>query len=247
MAKKPVIGIAGELITEDFQPVLGFTYEYTRNNYSRAIIENGGIPCYLPVNRDYCIIKEQIDLCDGLLIPGGLDVNPLFYNREPLPKLEATIPMTDEFQIRIIHEAIATCKPILGSCRGCQVLNVALGGTLFQDTTYATSTPLQHSQLTQLDEVAHSVSLVKGSILYDLFGTELLVNTFHHQCCNELGEDLELVGTSPDGIVEAIERKGEVFVVGVQWHPEMLLDGNKSMAPLFSRFIKEAEKYKMLR
>lgn len=238
MKRLPVIGIAGELITETIPPVIGFQYEYTRNNYARAIELSGGIPCYLPVTSSPDVAREQIRLCDGMLIPGGLDVNPLIYNEQPLPLLEATIPRTDRFQLTLIDEALKLGIPILGSCRGNQILNVAFGGTLYQDVSYATPNPLQHSQLTQLDNPAHSITIFEDTILYDLFGRNLDVNTFHHQSINQVGEGLKVTAVAPDGIIEGIQLVDHRFVVGVQWHPEMLIDAESTMLPLFKRFIK---------
>lgn len=241
MRKKPVIGIAGELITETTPPVIGFQYEYTRNNYARAIVRAGGIPCYLPVTDTPGMAQEQASIVDGLLIPGGLDVNPLFYRSEPLPLLEATIPRTDRFQLALIDAALDIGIPILGSCRGIQILNVAFGGTLYQDVSYATPDPLQHSQLTQLDNPAHSIRIYEDTILYELYGPDLLVNTFHHQSVNQLGCGLRITAVAPDGVIEGIQLNSDLFVVGVQWHPEMLIDvEEQNMLPLFRRFILEA-------
>lgn len=238
--KKPIIGIAGDVFINTKAPVIGAEYDYFRNNYSKAIIEGGGIPLYIPVVDDISVLINQISACDGILIPGGEDVNPLFYGEEPKPLLQSTIPRVDRFQIHLIKEALKSNKPILTICRGTQILNVAFGGTLYQDISYASDNPIQHNQLTQLYDVTHSVEITKHSILYKLFGQSLLVNSAHHQSINKLGNGLFVTALASDGIVEGIELKGDKFVVGVQWHPEMLLNNNSNMILLFREFIKEA-------
>lgn len=240
MKQKPIIGIAGDVITVNFEPVVGFQYEYTRNNYATALVKAGGVPCYLPVVDEKTVIKEQINMVDGLMIAGGEDVNPLFYKKQPLPLLKTTIPRVDRYQIELIIEAIRQRKPILGSCRGNQILNVALGGSLFQDESYAVPNPLQHSQLTQLDKVAHTVYIKPYTALYQLFGSVHSVNTFHHQSINKLGKGLKITAVAPDGVIEGVQAYGDLFIVGVQWHPEMILEGRHSMLPLFNAFVKEA-------
>lgn len=239
MKRKPVIGIAGELILETVPPVIGFKYEYTRNNYALAIELAGGLPIYLPVTKNPSLIADQANLCDGLLIPGGLDVNPLFYDEEPLPLLETTIPETDAYQLKLIQEAYAHHLPMLAVCRGHHILNVAFGGTLYQDVSYASPNPLQHHQITQLNQLAHTIQIYNDSILYELFGEDLTVNSAHHQCVQALGPDMFITAKAPDGIIEGTQLSTRPFVIGVQWHPEMLIEPPvDTMLPLFRRFVR---------
>lgn len=235
--KKPIIGIAGDIFIENKVPVIGCEYDYFKNNYAEAIINGGGIPIYIPVVYDISILMDQLSICDGLLVPGGQDINPLMYGEEPKPLLQSTIPKVDKFQILLIKYALSSNKPILTICRGTQILNVALGGTLYQDISYAVNNPIQHNQLTELCNVSHSIEINKTSLLYKLFGEYLLVNSAHHQCINKLGTGLSISALAPDGIVEGIESKNNKFVVGVQWHPEMLLGNESNMIPLFQKFI----------
>lgn len=240
MIRKPIIGIAGELTIGTESPVIGYYYENTRNSYAQSVICAGGIPFYVPVSSDPLIIKEQANIIDGLLLPGGTDVYPLIYDNEPLPLLEATVPMTDKFQLQLIDDIFNLGKPILGTCRGNQILNVYFGGTLYQDVSYATPSPLQHFQKTQLEIATHTIDIFEDNIIYDLFGSNTVVNSAHHQSIDQVGKGLRITALASDGIIEGIEHNSKQFIVGVQWHPEMLLTGEHSMLPLFKAFVDSA-------
>ncbi len=236
--KNQIIGIVGTVVMETNSPVIGFLYDHVRNDYAKAIVAGGGVPIYLPVINDEAIIEEYVRLCDGILIPGGLDVNPLFYGEQPLPLLEQTIPVMDQFQISLIQEAFKQRKAILAICRGHQMLTVALGGTLYQDISYAVTSPLQHMQQAQLYDVVHHVTIMPNTLLSRLFGSDALVNSAHHQAVQVMPPQFLITALAADGVIEGIEYAGDCFVVGVQWHPETMLEGPTSMVPLFKSFIK---------
>ena len=240
--RKPIIGIVGTVIMETTSPVIGFLYDHVRNNYAKAIIAGGGIPVYLPVSQDTGVIQYYLSLCDGLLVPGGLDINPLYYGEDPLPLLELTIPQMDQFQIQLIQEAFKQKKVMLGICRGHQIMAVALGGTLYQDVSYAVTFPLQHFQQTQLNEISHVVKLTPNSRLSALFGSEVFVNSGHHQVVKGVPPQFLVTAVATDGVIEAIEYTKDCFILGVQWHPEMMLEGESNMIPLFKQLIQEAAK-----
>lgn len=238
--EQPLIGIVGDLTMTNTSPVIGFEYDSVRNDYAQAIYSGGGIPIYLPVINDPTLIAIWVTLCDGLLVPGGKDIHPLAYDEDPLPLLKETIPAVDAFQIHVIKKAYELNKPILAICRGHQILNVALGGTLFQDISYATMRPIQHEQTTQLHEVTHKLTISPHTMLHELFGPQLLVNSAHHQALHEISPHFIVAAKASDDIIEAIEYPHHPFMVGVQWHPETMLRGPHSMLPLFKAFINAA-------
>ena len=235
--KIPKIAIAGGL-TKDFRvEFAGDYYTKVNNNYPNAIFNAGGIPIILPLINDINIIQEQLSCCDGLLLPGGIDVNPLSYEELPKPLLGNTNSLVDWYHISLVKKAFEMDIPILGICRGCQVINVAFGGTLYQDISYATETQILHKQDSHLSERCHPIFIEKNSFIYDIFGSNYLVNSAHHQAVKNLGNNFIISSISPDGIIESIEMQNKNFVVGVQWHPEMLALKDDTMLNLFIKFI----------
>ncbi|MGL5085377.1 MAG: gamma-glutamyl-gamma-aminobutyrate hydrolase family protein [Clostridium sp.] len=235
--KKPVIGIAGNLHYESNPTLIGVPYDFNNNNYSKCIVKAGGIPIYLPVVDDISIIDGQLSLIDGLLLPGGDDINPLFYNNLPKPLQGHSFEAVDTFQIYLIKEALKLQLPILGICRGLQTLNVAAGGTLYQDVSYANPNHINHIQNSFLANHSHPIQLVPKSIVYNILGCNYVVNSSHHQCVKDVAPLFFVTATAPDGIIEGIEMKSRNFVIGVQWHPEMLSLDDETMFNLFRRFI----------
>lgn len=235
--RKPVIGIAGGLYFISNPSVVGVHYDYNNNNYSKCITKAGGIPIYLPVINDDSIIDGQLALIDGLLLPGGDDINPIFYNSLPTPLQGYSVESVDSYQINLTKKALQFNIPILGICRGLQTLNIASGGTLHQDLSYASKDHIQHVQNSFLSNLCHPIKLSSKSILQDILGDEYMVNSGHHQCVKDVASNFNITATSPDGIVEGIEMKLRDFVVGVQWHPEMLSLTDDKMLRLFSRLV----------
>ncbi len=205
-------------------------------SYVHAIKKGGSIPLIIPVVNEASYIKNIIHEIDGLVIPGGSDVNPQLYNEQLLPCSEGIDDELDHFQIKLIQEALKYDLPILGICRGHQILNVALGGSLYQDIAYVKRTEdIIHDQLLNgylYEQTIHDVIFKDGSILEDLFGKKMKTNSFHHQMIKKLGVGLEIIGHSEDGIIEAIVHPGFKFVLGVQWHPER----SEDQLPLFKLF-----------
>lgn len=235
--KKPVIGIAGNLYYEDNPTVIGVPYDFNNNNYSKCISKAGGIPIYLPVINDISVMDGQLSIIDGLLLPGGDDINPLFYNNLPKPLQGHSFEAVDSYQIYLIKKALKLNIPILGICRGLQTLNVASGGTLYQDVSYANPNHIQHKQDSFLSNLSHPINIVPKSIVYDILGADYIVNSSHHQCIKDVAPCFFVTATSPDGIIEGIEMKSSNFVIGVQWHPEMLSHVDEKMLNIFNRFI----------
>lgn len=238
--KKPLVGILTNIITVEEGPYAGGERIYVNRDYIRCVIEAGGIPFLLPIVSDIGVIHQQIEWIDALLLSGGQDVSPHHYNEEAKPWLGKVSQERDSFELAAVKHAIKLKKPLFGVCRGAQLLNVALGGSLFQDIEKEHDTDLKHLQAEHRVEATHPVEIVLHSRLHKIFGQEVVcTNSFHHQSVKELGADLIVSAISSDGVVEAIESTGDHFILGVQWHPEMMV-GNPLMGKLFSAFIDEA-------
>ncbi len=209
------------------------------NAYVQSILDAGGTPVLLPLGEeaDTGSLAEKLD---GLLLSGGFDVDPHFYGEEPHQNLGEISPGRDPYELSLVRSFLQADKPVLGICRGHQVLNVAQGGTLYQDIyDQIDGTVLQHAQRARREHLSHKVSFTKGSMLADIFGSETIrVNSFHHQGVKAPGDTLEVTGTAEDGVIEAIESKEHMFVIGVQWHPEnSACAGDDYSKKLFQAFV----------
>jgi gamma-glutamyl-gamma-aminobutyrate hydrolase PuuD len=175
------------------------------------------------LRRDDISIRDYVQALDGLVLQGGADIAPDTYGEEPLAPEWAGDRIRDRYELELFRECVRQGKPVLGICRGCQLINVAFGGTLYQDITTQVPDSMQHVSQEKLDQHFHAMNFVLGSRLASLYPgiTRTRINTLHHQAVKELGKDLAVEALSvPDGIIEAIRWKGTSFVFGVQWHPE---------------------------
>lgn len=193
-------------------------------SYVNAIVKAGGVPLVLPVVVE--LIDEFLEAVDGLLLSGGGDIDSQFYNEKPSKWLKNVNPLRDSFELELVRRATRMKIPILGICRGIQVINVALGGTLIQDIKSEIRSSIVHDLTKVSDDFkAHSVKIDPNSKLAQILGVrELTVNSFHHQAIKRLGKGLKAVARAPDGVIEAVESTSHGYVVGVQWHPERMLD-----------------------
>ncbi len=225
-----------------------------------AIEAAGAIPVVLPLIQNQETAREMLSRLDGILFAGGSDVGTEWYGEEMrensglFGKLEGLknedaagfateIRERDQMEIDLIQYAIEnTTIPILGICRGAQILNIAMGGSLYQDNRSATS--FNHSQFQEWDGFSHEVTLIEGTRMHRLFEkTALQVNSLHHQSIKKLGKDLVVSALSPDGIIESIEhRDTSRFVMGIQWHPEMLRIKVPEQEKIFHAFINACTK-----
>lgn len=198
--------------------------------YLNAIEATGGIPLLIQLSRDESVLHTLYDLCQGLMLTGGVDVDPAFYGEEPHEKLGDVDPRRDEVELLLARRAIAEGKPLLGICRGIQVMNVAMGGTLYQDVQSQLAGVGEHRESglrKQWDYLAHPISIAEDSWLAgQLDASELEVNTLHHQAIKDLAVGLRITATAPDGVIEAVEGQSEQFLVGIQCHPERLWDSS---------------------
>jgi putative glutamine amidotransferase len=188
--------------------------------YVDAVVAAGGVPIVLPV-LDASLVPTLLESIDGLILSGGGDISPRFYGQEPAPELDVVDEGRDVFELALVHEALERHLPVLGVCRGHQLVNVALGGTLIQHV--GSLSDVAHQEKERPSDVMHEVHITAGSLLAAVVGTETLgVNTLHHQAVSESGAGLQVVARSTDGLVEGVEGVGDLRVLGVQWHPELL-------------------------
>jgi putative glutamine amidotransferase len=223
-------------------PVIGVTRCSRLDDYLAAVEQAGARPRVLETGESP---RKVIGEIDGLLLTGGGDVDPVFYGEDRHPAVDDAEPGRDEFELDLARRAMTEDLPVLAICRGAQVMNVAAGGSLVQDIPSAVGGPLQHTVATTRDAIAHDVAVTAGSRLERALGTAIdgartcRVNSRHHQAVSRLGKDLVATATSPDGVVEAIEKPDAAFCVGVQWHPENFCRTGE-FSPLFAAFVAAA-------
>lgn len=218
----------------------GSTPAYSsREELVRAILAAGGRPYLLPSALPLADIPEVLSEFDGLFISGGGDIHPDFFGGQMHPSIDGIDRERDEFELTLCRQAVEMNKPLLGICRGQQVLNVALGGNLVVDIPSMLPEAGQHRFWPnyQRSRLSHSVQLESDSLLAEVMGgTEFEVNSLHHQSVKELGKGLKVTATAPDGVIEALEMPDKDFIVSVQWHPEWLQD-HEPMRRIFKAFV----------
>jgi putative glutamine amidotransferase len=212
-------------------------FDYLKVEYYQAIVEAGGIPVLLPNVDDDDIIASYADSINGLLITGGGDIHPGYFGQEPHEKLGRISGARDNFEIKLIGLMRWKKAPLLGICRGHQVINVAFGGTLFQDLSCNPKRTKRHADTNQKG-VYHKVMIQQNSRLFHIIGqSEIETNSSHHQVIDKLGSGLKASAySSEDNIIEAIEHAEYPFVLGVQWHPEGIIEREHSKR-IFQSFI----------
>lgn len=229
------------------RPLIGITIGYSkhpefftlRDDYVRAVEKAGGLAVVLAPGRP----EDAADLLsklDGLLLTGGADVDPVLYGEEAHETVTRVIPERDAFEIALCREALGRDQPLLAICRGHQVLNVAMGGTLIQDIPSQVSGAFDHDPDRERWETAHEVRILPRTRLREILGAETIaVNSFHHQAVRDLGEGLVVSAASTvDGVIEGIEAPDRRLAVGVQWHPEAFWDRPPDFQPLFEALVK---------
>ncbi|RUA08226.1 MAG: gamma-glutamyl-gamma-aminobutyrate hydrolase family protein [Fusobacteria bacterium] len=230
-----VIGISGN---KSF--LEGFNRDYTLDHYSICIQKIGAVPLILPLTDKKEIVRVYIEKIDALIMSGGNDVNPFLYGEDLAKEAEVPFTLRDTFDFLLIEAALEKNIPILGICRGMQIMNVYFGGSLHQDIKYYGKTNVQHQQKPNYIEPVHHVDIKKGTILSTLIGEKKQkVNSIHHQCVNKLGKGLVVSAeSSSDKIIEAYESNGKKKVMGIQWHPEMMFaNGENEMGNIFKFLI----------
>jgi putative glutamine amidotransferase len=220
---------------------LGHFMDYTFSDYSQAILHAGGAALILPTAQDRKSLEAILNVVQGLILSGGPDIHPLRYGEEPIAGLGEVDEALDQMELLAAAMAIAKNLPVLGICRGIQVLNVTLGGTLYQDITSQIPEGICHTPKTDKAVNTHTVRIEPGSRLHKLVGRqEIWVNGKHHQAIKDLAPGLVASARSKDGVIEAVELPAKRFAVGVQWHPEGTWREDACSQKLFSAFVKAA-------
>ena len=235
--KAPVIGISGNFREGDCTLAQG---------YYMSVLKAGGTPVVIPSYDNEKALVSLLDTLDGLVLSGGADIDPDYLGEEPLDCISVN-PRRDAQELMLVRLAVDRQIPILGICRGIQMLTAALGGKLYQDikTQHGVSC-IEHSQTIARGLPSHDVRIEKGSLLHTLMGTETLaVNSFHHQAVKEVPQGFRVTAMSVDGIIEAMESTAFRTILGVQWHPEcFILEGDRTMMPIFNWLTEQATLFK---
>jgi len=206
---------------------------FVKCSYVQAIWAAGGLPLLIPPTDD---VAAYLEIIDGLLLPGGVDLDPSLYGEEPRLGIERIEPRWDRGEQALLAAALEAKLPLFGICRGMQALVVAMGGKLYQDLAQ-TGTELAHRQSAPPQDPWHQIRIGEGSLLSSLLGDECRVNSFHHQGAKKV-VGLTPIAWSPDNLVEAVV--GEGFVLGVQWHPELMIGQHPEQFKLFQGFVEAA-------
>lgn len=240
---KPVVGVTCNF---NFRDIVGLTaqtglpgqeWHLISDHYLAAVERAGMCPVILPVTEDFEEIKDALRRLDGIVISGGCDVDPSFYKTRLKPYCGTLVPRRDRLEINIVNFAMNELHiPLLGICRGIQVMNVAGGGTLYQDLMIEGQFEQHYCEMSPINNPIHTIQPVAGSRLEKVYGSApVLVNSFHHQAVKDVAPGYRATAHSDDGVIEAIEYEGDCYAVGVQWHPEMMYD-NRQQWKLFEDF-----------
>lgn len=241
--QKPIIGVLG---TQVEKPLVGqkVTMDYVNENYNKSIVRAGGIPFLIPVMENMEDVDALLALCDGLLFPGGADVDPKFYGEDPHAALGPVYERWDECWLHSLTYAKEHKLPMFGICRGLQLVNIGLGGSLYQDVGECKFTCLRHSQKQNRDYPLHCLTIEEGTLFHKLIGKDTVyTNTFHHQVVKKVGEGLKVTARTSDGVIEAMEN-ADGSILLVQFHPEELQDSVPETRNLFKHLVDRALEFK---
>lgn len=239
--RRPLIGVPTG--REKSQRFFGLPLYIMNQSYLRALEMLGALPVMIPLQMTEATLRGIFERLDGLLLPGGEDVDPANYGAERHAQLGATDKERDRTELLLTHWALETGMPVLGVCRGAQVLNVACGGSLYQDIHSERPDLHKHDYFPPKFErfrIAHQVAVEPDSLLAQALGSVHEVNSMHHQGIARLGRGLRAVASAEDGLIEALELPMLPFVLGVQWHPEELAKTDQLSTSLFYSFVRAA-------
>jgi putative glutamine amidotransferase len=242
--KRPIVGIP----TQNLQSIGGVAPDFPpswvmSHRYVQALTAAGAVPWLVPLLDDETTLRATYEELDGVFLPGGADVDPASYQEKRQAVCDRSDPARDRVELQFVRWAMHDRKPVFGVCRGLQIINLAAGGTLFQDIAALRPGSVKHDYFPfrdgfARDHLAHPVRIAKGTRLHRAAGmTEFAVNSMHHQAIDRLGTDLVASAVAPDGVIEGIEGAEDYFLVGVQWHPEALIDTDPKMRALFEQFV----------
>ncbi len=249
---KPLIGVPPDVDQEEriYTRTPDEKIIYLWDTYLKAVMDHGGLPVMLPVSSSPSHIRSAADACHGFLLPGGaFDIPPEYYGDEPLPWLGDLKPERSRFEYKLLLEAMRRDMPVLGICGGMQLINVAMGGTLYQDILKEHNGARDHRQRKKRTSTSHRVKVLAGTRLHGIISGgagdgefRVGVNSTHHQAVKDVGRGLRVCAVAADGVVEAVESERHGFVLGVEWHPELLYKKHKGHARIFQAFILAAGK-----
>ena len=244
---RPLIGITTQTLHAIDGIPAGLPASWVMNQrYAHAVTSAGGVPVLVPLlDQDSTTLRAIYDRLDAVFLPGGVDVDPATFGAAPHPRLGRIDPARDRVELTLARWAMDDAKPLFGLCRGLQVINVALGGTLHQDLASELPSAIKHDYFPTehytRDLLAHAVQVDPGSRLGDLLdASSVHVNSMHHQGVKALGQGLRATALAPDGLIEAVEGTDRRFIVGVQWHPEALVEKDPRMERLFTALVAAA-------
>lgn len=246
-------GCCGTGSSHGQRPLIGISCSHPGNNsstrmtYTESVIQAGGTPMLIPVTTDSAVLADIVARLDGIILIGGADIHPSYYNEEPIEQLGEVDSLRDVYDIALIRLAAHRKVPMLGICRGEQLINVAFGGTLYQDIpTQHPDTTVQHNQKEPSSVATHTVCLLPGSVMEQITGrVQLYTNTHHHQAVKDVAPGFRITAWATDSIPEAIESTDGRPIWGVQFHPEALTVAGDTISARFFRFLVEkAVKYR---
>lgn len=239
-AYRPLIGIPAATLAEP-EPGAAPTYRFN-GNYPTALAASGALPVIIPLDLPADALREIFSRLDGLCLAGGVDVDPAHYDELPHLALGQVDPARDRAELMLARWALAADMPILGICRGIQLLNVAAGGSLYQDIPAQLPAAARHDfKLAEVpwEQPTHRVQVTADSRLATILGaTELMTNSYHHQALKRVAEGFQVTARTDDGTIEGIEHRGPEFVVGVQWHPEGMFRSDAYARRIFEAFVR---------
>ena len=228
---KPIIGVLAEIDNEMNTRV--------QNPYIYAIEASGGIPILLPYTGDCETVEHLVDICDGFFFTGGVDIDPKRYGEDARESVRDIQEYRDEFEFRVFQSVIKTSKPILAICRGAQLVNIAFGGTLYQDIPSEVQTKISHRQTEPKFSPSHEVRIIVDTPLHKMMRAERIkANSFHHQAIKTLGKGLEIMAVADDGIIEAVYSSAGQYIRAYQWHPERLYETDTENRMIFEDFVR---------
>lgn len=237
---KPLIGITSELKRNK-----NSTIEYVEEEMIESVKKAGGLPVFLSNFSENEQINDLALKLDGLILTGGGDVDPTSFEEEPHKNLKYVSPERDLFEFAITNIFLKMNKPILGICRGSQIINIVLGGNIYQDIgTQFESEVLQHDQKAPKYHASQYANLKEDTLLYSILKQKSIkINSYHHQAVKKLGKNIKETATATDNVIEGIESQNHDFVLGVQWHPEYLYENDNNSKKIFQSFVSACAKH----